>query len=200
MNYLDSLIGSPEASANMNNLARSFREEFQLPETHQLGCVVPSISPTAKQLEERGLPEFMISTGRLAVWRERGDSREFQATLGISYADDIQVELLEPGIGSDFYSQLLDDSDRVRLHHLGFFVLEMESYRAKLEAAGYPVYIEGKTDVGSLTVDFLYFDTLNKLGFFMELICWSHQGKAFIPEKEMFARMAIKQKAALAKK
>ena len=184
---LNTQEGSTEPRVEMREIAKEFRLAHQLPEIDQIAFCVPKVEDSKSQLSNNDkVSGFLISEANLPCWVERGKERNFRGRLGIAYYEKMQIEFLEAGIGSDFYSQLMSSSNDTRLHHLGFFVKELEPISFSLTSAGFPLYVEGKSNIGAVEVDFHYIDTFQELGFYMEFICCSKDGISFIPDASLF--------------
>jgi hypothetical protein len=138
---------------------------------HQLGVVVPDVVSAAAELEGCGIGPFLIMGGPAKFWNERGSAGKMKGRLGFGYRQGIEIELLEPGSGSDFYRRSLDRKGRPVIQHLGFLVSDVDAWAKKLEDAGYPVYVRGRIGMGPLRIDFAYLDTEKDAGLVLEFIC-----------------------------
>lgn len=181
MIFLDELFEANDFSAAARRLAADFRREQGLGEVHQLGLVVADVEAAAASLEQRGLGPFFIAGGNPVRWQERGQEKRFNGKLGIAYHRGLELELLEPGSGSDFYRQSLDPGGRVVVQHLGLLVPEVDGPVAKLESAGYPAWVRGAIKSGPLVTEFAYMDTASEAGFVIEFICMRLFGRLFSP-------------------
>jgi len=177
----EELLETTDFSATVNNIARDFREKFALPAVHQLGLVVPDVEEAASRLEKQGIGPFFIAAGSPEFWRERGEERLIRGKLGMAGYRGLELELLEPVEGSDFYSQSLDPAGRVAVQHLGLLVRDVDAWAERLARAGWPVWIRGRLRMGPLKVDFAYMDTVEAAGVVIELICWRMLGWRFKP-------------------
>jgi Glyoxalase/Bleomycin resistance protein/Dioxygenase superfamily len=169
---LNDIWNSGDFTKGVDQLAYKFRTSHGLPPLYQLGLVVKSVEESSAQLETQGIGPFFIMDGPAKMWRERGEERHFRGKMGLAFYRGVQLELLEPGEGSDFYRQSLDPSGGLTIQHLGFWVSDIEAWSNRLIASGSPVWIRGKLKSGPLTVDFVYQDTLAQAGFVMEFLCW----------------------------
>ncbi len=106
-------MSRPDFGEALNNLIPEYREKFSLPEIHQLGLVVADVEEAARHLEEQGLAPFFIATGSPAFWLEREKKRFFRGKLGFSHHHGVELELLEPGEGSDFSRRSLAPEGRI---------------------------------------------------------------------------------------
>ncbi len=166
---------------SVQELCTDMRERFGLPQIQQLGLVVPSVEQSAQELEARGIGPFFIAKGAPVFWKERGVFRSFEGKIGLAYYQDVQLELLEPGQGSDFYRNALDPQGRIVVHHIGFLVQDVETASQKLEMSGYAVWVRGRLSALPLTIDFAYMDTRETAGLILEFITWRFLRFPFSP-------------------
>lgn len=181
MLLFDDWLKTPDFHAAVNDLARAFRDMHHLPPIHQLGLVVPDVERAAGALEGQGIGPFFIAGGAPVLWLERGEERRVRGRMGLAYYQGIELELLEPLAGSDFYNQGLDPQGRVVLHHIGVLVRDVDAWAEGLAAAGVPVWVRGMLAMGPVNVDFAYMDTVGALGYVFEFICWRIGGWRFRP-------------------
>jgi hypothetical protein len=138
---------------------------------HQLGVVVPDVAAAAVELEGKGIRPFLLMGGSARLWMERGSAGTMTSRLGFGYHQGIEIELLEPGSGSDFYRRSLEQKGRPFIQHLGFLVSDVDAWAKKLADAGCPVYVRGRLGVGPLRIEFAYMDTEKEAGLILEFIC-----------------------------
>ncbi|MEM3467045.1 MAG: VOC family protein [Candidatus Jordarchaeales archaeon] len=132
----------------MNNLSLS--------EVGQIGIVVRDFERTAKVLEDLGLGHFSSieiphASARLKV--------------GLVNLGGVQLELIQVVEGESIHSRFIRERGE-GLHHLGFFVKDLESAVRKFEEKGFNVTERGEV----LGVKYAYLDTDRVLGFVIELI------------------------------
>ena len=82
---------------------------------------------------------------------------------------EVEIELIQVVEGESIHSRFLEEKGE-GLHHLGFFVKDIEKELARLEKEGIKVLERGEV-LG--TVKFAYLDTEKTLGVVLELIQWS---------------------------
>jgi hypothetical protein len=186
MVLLDDLFKADNFGDAVSGLASVFRTDYKLPEIHQLGIVVSDVEMAAVQLEEKGIGPFFIASGSPVLWKERGEDGNFEGKLGIAYHQGFELELLEPGKGSDFYRQSLDPEGGMVVQHLGFLVPDVDTSAEMLAASGYPLWIRGKLKSGPSTADFAYMDTVGDAGLVIEFICWKLMGLRFNTPPSIF--------------
>ena len=170
MVFLENLMSQPNFSNALDSLAPDYREQFALPAIHQLGLVVADVEKAALYLENQGVAPFFIATGSPAFWIERGDKRPFRGKLGISHHKGVELELLEPGEGSEFYRRSLNPEGRIVVQHLGFLVDDVDAWAETLTAAGAPVWVRGAIKLRPANTQFAYMDTEAETGIVIEFI------------------------------
>lgn len=111
----------------------------------------------------------------------RGRPVEHNFRLALAYCGDVQLELLQPVSGQTCYQDFIDRRGE-GLHHLGFFLDELDQYEKaldELKAQNYSVLTSGKFG----DAYYSYFDTEAAIGSIMEIIYIG-------PEvRELFARI-----------
>lgn len=166
----DAILSAPNFTRALEDIAAPMMREFGLSRPGQLGLVVPDVEAAASELERRGMGPFLIAEGPVSRWTERGAQRSFTGKLGLASYRGLDLELLAPGEGSDFYRRALDPEGRIVLHHLGFFVKSVEPKEERIQAGGFSTWIRGSIRKGPIAAEFAYMDTVEKYGLVCELI------------------------------
>ena len=152
----------------VQGLAQGTRRRLGLaPPVHQLGVVVPDVVAAAEELERQGLAPFFLVGGPARRWTERGADRPVRSRLGFGAHRGIEIELLEPGSGTDFYRRSLDPEGRPLVQHLGFVVRDVDAAARGLAVA---TIVRGRIGLGPVRIDFAYLDTEAEAGLTLELI------------------------------
>jgi hypothetical protein len=193
ISFYDLLAGG-DLRASARELAGDFGKRFALPGVHQLGLVVPDVEEAARELETKGIGPFFIAGGSPDFWHERGEPREFTGRMGLAVRDGLEIELLEPGTGSDFYAQSVDDAGRPVVQHLGFLVNDVDIWAAVLAQAGYPVWVKGRLSAWPTSTRFAYMDTVRDAGLVIEFISWRLLGQPFKPVSGIYHTLGRIQK------
>jgi len=124
----------------------------------QIGIVVKDMEATMKFYEKMfGIEPF--PTVESAV-----DSAKLK--IGLFQLGEVQIELIQVLEGENILSKFLEKRGE-GLHHLGFFVEDIEKELARLEKGGIKV-LERGTVLG--VVNFAHLDTEKILGVVLELI------------------------------
>jgi hypothetical protein len=185
MLYFDDLLKADDFSKAVNELAVDFMKDHGLEKVHQVGLVVPDVEQAAEKLEEQGFGPFFIATGSPVFWKEKGGDREISGKLGLAYHEGVELELLEPVKGSDFYTRSLDPEGRIVVQHLGFLVKGVDDWADKASKAGLPVWVRGQLKAWPSTTDFAYLEPLADSGLIMEFINWRIMGVSFSPPPKL---------------
>lgn len=194
MMFLDDILIKDDFAAAVDELCKPFAEEHGLSEVYQLGMVVPDVQDSAKRLEQKGVRPFFITQGPVTRWTENGKERDFSAKLGLAYYQGKELELLEPGVGSNFYRQHLDPDGKIVVQHLAFLVRNVDEWSEKLTAAGCPLWVRGKIVAGPATVEFAYMDAIKQSGFIIEFISHRFLGIPNRPPQGLFRTLGRIQK------
>lgn len=187
MMFLEALLNSRNFASAIDALAFEFRAKHGLPAIYQLGLVVPDVEEAAAYLEAQGIGPFFIASGAPVFWHERGRELHVQGKMGLGYYQGLELELLEPTQGSDFYRQSLHPEGKIILQHLGFLVPDVDTWAKKLVAVRYPVWVRGQLRIGPVKVDFAYMDTVDEAGIIIEFIRWHAFGWAFRPPADILS-------------
>jgi catechol 2,3-dioxygenase-like lactoylglutathione lyase family enzyme len=166
-------------------------KELNLPKVGQLGFVVNNI--------EKALPHYS-SFLNINTWYEpKYTEKQFQydnekidldVNLVIGYSGHLQIELVEAGDhGNHMYGQYIERHGE-GLHHLGFYVSNLDEKLRVLDSLGIRVSLMGmfKTAGGGLA-KFAYLDTDKICGITFEVI----EVKLFrmsIPQTQFFMNIA----------
>lgn len=84
-----------------------------------------------------------------------------------------QIELVEPGEGPSIYHHWLDTRGP-GMHHIGFYVPDLDATIRRMEDAGFPAVQAGFGNGADGSGGFAYFDTVATLGYYVEAITPPH--------------------------
>ena len=131
---------------------------FNITRVDQIGIVVNDVDKTMKKYETFfGIEPFM--TLESAV-------NSAKLKIGLLYMDNTQIELIQVTEGETIHSKFLKEKGE-GLHHLGFFVDDIEKELSRMEEGGIQVLEKGLVlDL----VKYVYLDTQQTLGTIYELI------------------------------
>ena len=174
---LADMLVNQDFNTRMQAVAEPFRKKASIPfRVYQAGIVVPDVETAAASLEAQGFGPFMIAAGTLPRWTERDTEGRFRGKMGVAYHDGMELELLEPGEGSDFYLRHVDHEGRPVIHHIGFLTHAVDEWAERLSQMGCPVWVRGRIRVGPLSIDFAYMDSVREAGTILEFIGYRFAG------------------------
>jgi hypothetical protein len=194
MVFFDELLQANDFREASDKLARDFRRRFAFPALHQLGIAVPDVEKAAKYLEAKGIGPFFIAGGSADFWHERYEPRTFTGKMALAYHQGLEIELLEPGTGSDFYARCVDPDGRPVVQHLGFLVGDVDVWSSILSQAGCPTWVRGRLSAWPTRTHFAYMDTVDQAGLVLEFISWKLLGLPFAPVPFMMHAIGRLQK------
>jgi hypothetical protein len=192
---LADILFDSDFNTRVQEVAGAFRKKAGIPfKVHQAGVVVPNVEKAALELEAKGFGPFMIGADSLPRWTERGKDGHFRGKMGIAYHDGIEIELLEPGEGSDFYRCTIDSQCRPVIQHIGFLTHKVDEWAEKLSKMGCPTWVRGKIKVGPLRIEFAYMDSVREAGTILEFIGYWFAGIPVNPISGLIGAAAWLQK------
>lgn len=100
-----------------------------------------------------------------------GEQVELDFNLVFAYSGGLQIELIEEkSHRAAVYQDHLDQRGQ-GIHHLGFYIPDMDEKRNKVEQMGTEILLESKfKTAGGGSVHFVYLDTRPQCGIILELI------------------------------
>ena len=144
-------------------------EEFKINlgnlKVDQLGFVYKDIEKQAKIFESLfNVPKFAILPETTEIVKYRGKDGEVNTKIAISRQFNTQIELIQPISGESIHKEFLDKG-REGLHHISFYVENIETYIKFFEKQGLEMVYYGS--IGKQV--YAYFDTEEALGMFLEV-------------------------------
>ena len=192
---LADILFDSDFNTRVQEVAGAFRKKARIPfKVHQAGIVVPDVEAAVADLEAKGFGPFMMAAASLPRWTERSANGQFRGKLGMAYHDGIELELLEPGEGSDFYQCTLDSQCRPVIQHIGFLTHKVDEWAEKMSKIGCPTWVRGKIAVGPLRIEFAYMDSVREAGTILEFIGYWFAGIPVNPIPGLIGAAAWLQK------
>jgi hypothetical protein len=167
---IDELLSSRKVPERDELLPGEFMDKFDLGPVYQLGLAVPNVAEAARRLEAVGIGPFLIAEDDLNFWIERGEKKFFHGKLGMAYFGGYELELLEGGRGSTFYSEACRPDGAIVLHHVGILNRNLDDNVKKFNRAGIETAVRGRIKLGPFTGDFAYMDARKETGIYVEFI------------------------------
>jgi catechol 2,3-dioxygenase-like lactoylglutathione lyase family enzyme len=135
----------------------------------QVGIVVKDIDKVMDYYSSLGIGPFKsLPSGGVPTYTDkklRGKPAEFKLAVRIAQVGQIELELIQPLEGQSIHKEFLEKQGE-GLHHLGFFVDDIDEEEARLTKQGFKVLASGRRPGGGFT----YFETDTVGGVIMELI------------------------------
>ena len=99
----------------------------------------------------------------------RGNPQFTACRFALANSGELSFELIEPGDEPNVYTEHLEAHGE-GLHHLGYFVADIQAAIAEMEALGYEVVQSGRALGVAGDGAYAYFDTVENLGCMLEAI------------------------------
>ena len=114
----------------------------------QIAVVVRDLDAAmSRYAKELGIGPWDVYTyGPQRLWKMtyRGVEQPYAMKLGLAFVGPTMYELIEPlDQGATIYQEFLDERGE-GLHHLGYYVADIDDAIAEMEARGYPVLQSGR--------------------------------------------------------
>ena len=113
----------------------------------QVAVVVRDLDRTMERYtEEFGIGPWSIYTFSpdwIHGMTFRGKEQPYSMKVAFAYVGDMMYELIEPVQGSNTYEEFLNEHGE-GLHHLGYFVDDIDTAIEEMEGKGYPVLQSGR--------------------------------------------------------
>ena len=151
-------------------VAAELRRRLKLPRLGQVGFVVRDVDRTAAYYEEvLGLGPWVILEGDTVRCANRGKAVTIRGRVGMAQIGPVQFELIQILEGESIHRESLEQKGE-GLHHLGFFVRDLENRLRACERAGIEVLQRGTLKQVGLTIEYAYLDTVATGGVIFEYI------------------------------
>jgi methylmalonyl-CoA/ethylmalonyl-CoA epimerase len=138
----------------------------------QVAFVVRDLGRAMAAWAERGVGPWRVYTfgpDRLWGMTVRGHEQPYAMRLALASAGSTDYELIEPLDGPSLYAEHLAQCGE-GLHHLGYYVDDLDATVAAMAERGYAVLQSGRGVGASGDGAFAYFDTARDFGCVLEAI------------------------------
>jgi hypothetical protein len=113
-------------------------------------------------------PFYMMEHLDLHNLKYRGAPAELDISVGLAQAGNVQIELIQQfNDGPSVYRDIVPKG-KTGYHHFCIYTHDYAADKAYFEENGYATGMEGTSPDGSVT--FAYFDTVDELGVFTEVV------------------------------
>ena len=137
-----------------------------LPSVGQIGVVVPNVDRAVEFFSQTlGLGPFRVVERERVGAMVRGKTTTYRLKVALAQIGDLELELIQPLAGDSLQMEFAG-AKGAGLHHLGFFVHDIQKYIDAFAQRGYAVIQSDRTQ----SPHFAYLDTEAEAGFMLELI------------------------------
>ena len=183
---------------SLNTLVNSdFLDRFGLLVPEQYGVVCGDMPGKITELESLGCTPFMhVKKQKVPSWAEYGVEKKVQIEMAMGYTEDgrDQIELISPIKNAEIFQDVLPEDGSLTLHHVCSFQNDLVEASKKLEEGGCPLVVKGSVNAGIMTVDYVYHDTRDELGFYFEVAQYRFFGRHTPPTESLITRFARMQR------
>jgi catechol 2,3-dioxygenase-like lactoylglutathione lyase family enzyme len=151
-------------------VSETIRKKLRLPVISQLGFVVRDADETARYYEQVfGLGPWSIMDGETTDCTNRGKPVTIRGKIGMAQVGAVQFELIQILEGESIHSEFFQERGE-GLHHVGFYVRDLEARLEACKEAGIDVLQKGTIKQGPITINYAYLDTVSIGGVVFEYI------------------------------
>jgi catechol 2,3-dioxygenase-like lactoylglutathione lyase family enzyme len=122
-----------------------------------------------EQLGIGGWEVYTYGPHRMPKMTFRGKDQPYVMKLALAFVGETMYELIEPIEGPTTYHEYLDTRGE-GLHHLGYYVDDIDAEIEAMAAKGYPLLQSGRGFGVDGDVAYAYFDSEHELGCIVEAI------------------------------
>jgi methylmalonyl-CoA/ethylmalonyl-CoA epimerase len=152
------------------SVSKELRKKLRLPTIGQLGFVVQEVDKTVRYYEQVfGLGPWSIMEGETADCTNRGQAVTIRGRIAVTQVGAVQFELIQILEGESIHQEFLRERGE-GLHHIGFFVRDLDARLEACSDAGVGILQKGTIEQGPLTFNYAYLDTVSIGGVVFEYI------------------------------
>jgi len=137
----------------------------------QIGIVIRNMNKAIEHYQSLGIGPFeplKLDIASREMWGKPVTPDNIINKVSLATMDLVQYELIEPVFGNSLFSEFLETKGE-GIHHLGFFVTDIEKEIANLEEKGFKIIWRMRFKDGGGSV---YFNTDQVGGIILEFIQW----------------------------
>lgn len=128
-----------------------------------------SMERYSKQLGIGPWDVYTYGPHRMHTMTLRGENRPYVMKLALGFVGSTMYELIESVEGPNIYEEFLAEHGE-GLHHLGYYVADIDAEIARMAELGYPLLQSGRGFGVDGDGAYAYFDTVADLGCIIEAI------------------------------
>ncbi len=146
------------------------RRKLRLPALGQVGFVVRDTEATARYYEETfGIGPWAILEGDTVECTNRGRPVTIRGRIGLAQVGGVQFELIQILEGETIHLEFLQGHGE-GLHHLGFFIRDLDARLRACEQCGIEVLQRGTLKQAGVNINYAYLETTAVGGVIFEYI------------------------------
>jgi methylmalonyl-CoA/ethylmalonyl-CoA epimerase len=162
-----------DLSKEMAEMARG--KGLRMPRVGQVGIIVRDMDKAIDYFETTlGLGPWAVFEGEPVWCKENGREVTYKGKMALAQAGPVQLELIQILEGRSVYSDVLGEGEGV--HHLGFFVRNIDERLLAVRQAGIPVLQHALLKRLGVKIEYAYLDTTETGGVITEYIQASFMG------------------------
>jgi methylmalonyl-CoA/ethylmalonyl-CoA epimerase len=143
---------------------------LKVPSLGQVGIVIEDIERTMRHYEDvLGIGPWAVFEGEPERCINLGKEVSFKGKMAMARAGTVQIELIEIIEGESIHRDFLATHGE-GIHHLGFFVRDLEERVRAAQRAGISVLQRGTLRQLGLCIEYAYLDTTGTGGVIVEFI------------------------------
>jgi len=151
------------------------KKGLRMPRVGQVGIVVQDMDKAIDYFETTlGLGPWAVFDEEPVWCRENGKEVTYKGQFALAQAGPVQLELIQILEGRSLYSDVLGEGEGV--HHLGFFVHDLDERLRAVREAGIPVLQHALLKRLGVKIEYAYLDTTGTGGVITEYIKASFMG------------------------
>jgi methylmalonyl-CoA/ethylmalonyl-CoA epimerase len=160
----------------MEEMAEMMKKKgLRMPRVGQVGILVKDMDKSIDYFETTlGLGPWAVFEGEPVWCRENGKEVTYKGKIALAQAGPVQLELIQILEGRSVYSDVLGEGEGV--HHLGFFVRDMDDRLRAVREAGIPILQHALLKRLGVSIEYAYLDTSETGGVITEYIQASFMG------------------------
>lgn len=146
------------------------KDDHALPSLSQIGIYVQDLDKAIECYRKIfGIGPWLVLDSETDDCLYRGRKSRSQLRIAVAYSGRLQLELIQVLAGDNMYLDTLGGCEE-GLHHFGFDVGDLEEQLETCHEAGLDVLQRSRHKRMGITIDTACLDTLDSLGYILELI------------------------------
>jgi methylmalonyl-CoA/ethylmalonyl-CoA epimerase len=158
----------------MDNTSKGLLKKLRLPEVRQVGIVVKDLDDAVAYYSKLGIRPWFQASFSDEEHIYRGKKAEYDVDIALAFSGQMQFELICPKEGDENTHMNHLKNKGEGIHHVGFFVSDIDRRLEGLRELGVGVipsgYLKSTGKAGGSHTAYAYLDTTSIGGVILELI------------------------------